>query len=260
MHDRNLKILIEYDGTGFSGWQVQPARRTVQGELERAFTELAGEPVRVHGAGRTDSGVHALGQVAHVPTAIKLRPAEIAGAVNSRLPDDVLVKDAEDVPSEFNARFDAVSRSYFYLIGREKSPLWRDRRWRVSARLDLESMRKTLGPMRGEQDFSSFCLAGSEPAHHRCRVDAISLEWEPRFGGMLVFRVEANRFLRGMVRSIIGALVEVGRGKIAPDAMAGILEARDRGCAAATAPACGLYLERVTYTQEVGSEDIPGHR
>jgi tRNA pseudouridine38-40 synthase len=257
MHTRNIKLVLEYDGTGFSGWQVQPGARTVQGVLEESLSDLAGEPITIIGAGRTDAGVHALGQVASAKTSLALPAGEIRAAVNARLPDDVLILSAEDVPPAFHARYSAVSRSYFYLVGFAESPIWRRHRWHVRSVLDVARMREALDPLRGEHDFSSFALTGSEPDHHRCRVAAISLEWDPRFGGLLALRVTADRFLRGMVRSIVGTLVEVGRGKIAPSEMATILDAKDRGRAGPTAPPWGLYLERVTYEQEVPIEDIP---
>jgi tRNA pseudouridine38-40 synthase len=247
MHTRNLKLTIEYDGTDFSGWQVQPGLRTVQGEIERAVSELTGEAARVTGAGRTDAGVHALGQVAGVPVSLDLPCERIAGALNARIGGDVRVIAVEDVPEPFNARFDAVSRSYFYLIGNVESPLWRRNRWFVSADLDAGGMREALLVLAGEHDFSSFCLTGSEPDHHRCRVTSISLESQPFVGEMLVLRITANRFLRGMVRSIVGTAVDVGRGKVSPDGFATILEARDRSAAGKTAPPHGLYLEAVRY-------------
>jgi len=247
MCDRNLKFTLEYDGTEFSGWQVQPETRTVQGVLEDALADLVGEPVRVTGAGRTDAGVHALGQVASVTTSLALSAEKVGHALNARLPRDVRIVQAVDVPESFHARFDAVSRSYFYLIGAAESPIWRRNRWFVSASLDERAMRDALAALEGEHDFSSFCLVGSEPNHHRCRVAGISLECDVNFGGILVLRIVANRFLRGMVRSIVGTLVEVGRGKITPNEFETILEARDRGAAGPTAPPHGLYLEEVRY-------------
>jgi len=247
MHDRNLKLTVEYDGTDFSGWQVQPGRRTVQGDLEDALADLTGERTRVTGAGRTDAGVHALGQVASVATSLELPAERIGHALNARLERDVRVVRVADVPESFNARFDAVSRSYFYLIGSVESALWRRNRWFVSASLDHEAMRGALAVLTGEHDFSSFCLVGSEPDHHRCRVTGISLECEVGFGGSLVVRITANRFLRGMVRSVVGTLVEVGRGKTSPAEFEKILEALDRGAAGPTAPPHGLYLEEVRY-------------
>ncbi len=248
MHTRAFKLVLEYDGSDFAGWQVQPGQRTVQGVLEEAFSDLAGAAVAVTGAGRTDAGVHALGQVAHAKTDLSLPAATVAPALNARLPDDVLVRCVDDVPESFHARFDAVSRSYLYLIGRSESPIWRRRRWCVRSELDLEGTRRSAEILLGEHDFSSFCLAGSDPNHHRCRVGAISLEWEPEYGGMCVLRIEANRFLRGMVRSIVGTLVDVGRGKTTPEEFAAILAAQDRGRAGQTAPAHGLYLAEVKYS------------
>lgn len=254
MHDRNLKLTVEYDGTDFSGWQVQPGMRTVQGDLEAALADLtaeqagaAGEAARVTGAGRTDAGVHALGQVASVATSVTLPAERVGPALNARLERDVRIVRTEDVPESFHARFDAVSRSYFYLIGGAESAVWRRNRWFVSASLDTAAMLEALGSLEGEHDFSSFCLTGSEPDHHRCRVTRISLECEVDFGGMLVVRITANRFLRGMVRSVVGTLVDVGRGKTSPSDFEKILAARDRGAAGPTAPPHGLYLEEVRY-------------
>jgi len=244
---RRLKLVLEYDGTDFAGWQVQPDQRTVQGVLEDAFSSLAGGPTPVTGAGRTDAGVHALGQAAHVETELGLPAAEILRAVNARLPDDVLVRRAEDADPSFHARFDAVSRTYVYLMGLTQSPIWRRNRWWVRAPVDADRMREALGAFAGIKDFSSFCLAGSEPEHHRCLLTEISLECEPQHDDMLILRVEANRFLRGMVRSIAGTLVEVGRGKLDPGDVAAILDAKDRAAAGPTAPPQGLYLARVTY-------------
>jgi tRNA pseudouridine38-40 synthase len=215
--------------------------------LEDAVSDLAGESVAVTGAGRTDAGVHALGQVANVKLRLDLRPVTIVKALNTRLPDDLLVKTAAAVPPDFHARFSATERRYLYLIGAVESPVWRSRRWHVRARLDVEPMRVAAAMLEGEHDFASFCLTGSEPEHHRCRVSRISLEWLPEHGGMLVFRVAANRFLRGMVRSIVGTLVDVGRGRTSPDRFHSILESLDRGEAGATSPAHGLYLTDVIY-------------
>ena len=247
MHDRHLKLVVEYDGTDFAGWQVQPRQRTVQGTLESAFGDLVDGEVRVAGAGRTDAGVHALAMAAHADLESGLDAATIRDAVNSRLPDDVFLHEVSDAPSGFHARFSATAREYVYLIGRSESPIWRRRRWFVRGRLDDEAMLRSLEPLRGEHDFSSFCLSGSEPAHHRCRVDAISLECVPKHGGMIVFHIRADRFLRGMVRSIVGTITEIGRGRFDPGDMGDILGAMDRGRAGPTAPAHGLYLERVIY-------------
>ena len=266
MTERNFKLTLEYDGTGFAGWQVQPGQRTVQGVLEDAATDLCArfggaeadaaathrsgtdaERVAVTGAGRTDAGVHALGQVASASLATDLDASRLMAALNARLPDDVLLREAEEVDPSFHARFDATSRHYLYLLSGSESPLWRGRRWFVRYDLDKNAMRKAASVLEGEHDFSSFCIAGSEPSHHRCRVERISLEWESAFGGILALHVEADRFLRGMVRSIVGTLVDVGRGRNRPEDVSAILEAGDRGSAGATAPAHGLYLVEVRY-------------
>ncbi|MBN2565076.1 MAG: tRNA pseudouridine(38-40) synthase TruA [Candidatus Eisenbacteria bacterium] len=259
MHDRNIKLVVEYDGTEFAGWQVQPGERTVQGVLEGALSDLAGEETRLTGAGRTDAGVHALGQVANARTCLELPVGDVKRAINARLPDDVLVTDVSDVPASFHARFDATSRAYLYLMSGLQSPLWRRNRWFVRYKLDLPAMRAALETLAGEHDFGSFCLTGSEPAHQRCRVAHISLECHGEIGDLIVLRVTANRFLRGMVRSIVGTLVEVGRGRITATEFESILNARDRSAAGPTAPPWGLYLQEVRYDQEGELEDIPGH-
>jgi len=252
----NLKLTVGYDGTGFAGWQVQPGQRTVQGVLEAALGELAGsvtgrpiDRVAVTGAGRTDAGVHAVGQVASVPIDFELAPDRVAAALNARLPNDVFVKDASEVPDSFHARFSAVRRTYAYLMSREESPLWRNRRWFVRHPLDEGAMRRAAEALEGEHDYSSFCV--SEERWPRicsvCSVALLGVDWAPLSGEMLMLRVEADRFLRGMVRSIVGTLVDVGRGRTSPEDLAAILEARDRGLAGATAPAHGLYLVRVSY-------------
>jgi tRNA pseudouridine38-40 synthase len=247
MHTRNLRFDIEYDGSDFAGWQVQPDRRTVQGVLEDAVSDLAGERLSVTGAGRTDAGVHALNQVAHVKCSIGLPAGAVAAAVNARLPEDVRVRGVREVPLAFHARYDAIARSYAYLIGLSESPIWRLRRWSVRADLDARAMSAAADMLTGEHDYESFSLKGSGPQHHRCHVMGTSIECDPGHGGMIIFRVEANRFLRGMVRSIVGTLVEVGRGRLAPADVAAILEARDRARAGPTAPPHGLYLVDVTY-------------
>lgn len=248
MHARNIRLELEYDGTDFAGWQVQPAKRTVQGVLEEAFADLVGGAVRVVGAGRTDAGVHALGQVSHTVCSITLPCPKIAAALNARLPEDVHVKSADDADPDFHARFSAVSRTYMYLIGLSPSPIWRRHRLLVRSKLDVDAMKEALTVLAGRHDFSSFCLSGGGPAHHGCEITEISLESERRFGGMLILEVTADRFLRGMVRSIVGTLVEVGKGTLRPGAVPAILDARDRASAGPTAPAKGLYLVRVSHT------------
>ena len=252
MRTCHLALVVEYDGTGFSGWQVQPGQRTVQGVLEEAFSDLTGARVRVTGAGRTDAGVHALAQVATATIDSKLTPEAVAAAVNARLGDDVRIHRATPVSAGFHPRHDAVARSYTYLIGLTESPLWKARRWFVRGEIDVDAMRGALPPLQGDRDFRSFELAGSDPGHeHRCHVTAVRLEWIDQHGGMIRFDIESNRFLRGMVRSIVGTLVEVGRRKYTADDIEQIVAARDRSRAGPTAPPWGLYLTGVRYNREV---------
>ena len=244
MSGRVLKLTVEYDGTGFAGWQVQPGTRTVQGVLEEAFSDLEGASVRVHGAGRTDAGVHALGQVAHVETGLELPPERIAGALNARLADDVRVRSVEEASEDFNARFSATARRYSYRILRGRD-VFDPHCWQIYFDVDRQAMDRGARELLGRHDFSSFCKTSSlKPDGNFCEVDLCRFEWSPQ-GAM--FEIRANRFLHHMVRTIVGTLVEIGRGARPADDIPAILAARDRRSAGRMAPARGLFLEEVTY-------------
>jgi tRNA pseudouridine38-40 synthase len=239
---RNFKMTIEYDGTDFSGWQVQPDRRTVQGELYSALANLGEGETLVTGAGRTDAGVHAAGQVAGVRIETRLGAEELMRAVNALLPLDVLVRGIEEVPLSFNARFDARRRTYHYIFIRRRSALWRRYFYFYDGALDVAAMQQGAKQLLGEKDFSSFCSSADESPTKRCRVTETRVFETPP---LLVFHITADRFLHNMVRSLAGTLLDIGRGK--PLIMKEVLEARDRATAGPTLPPHGLYLITVRY-------------
>jgi tRNA pseudouridine38-40 synthase len=244
----NWRLVLEYDGTDFEGWQVQPgARRCVQGVLEEALARLAEGPVAVFGAGRTDAGVHAEGQVASVRAATRLDPPTLRRALNALLPRDLAVRELAAAPDGFHARRDARSKLYVYRIwnASERSPL-RDRfAVHLPAALDLAALREGAGALVGSHDFASFRAAGGSG---RTSVRTLSrVEWQGEIGGELRLEVEGNGFLRHMVRNLVGTLLEVGRGRRPAASLPALLEARDRRLAGPTAPAHGLTLVRVDY-------------
>jgi tRNA pseudouridine38-40 synthase len=246
---RTLKLTLQYDGTQYVGWQRQAEGTSIQGLLEAALQPLAGTPVTVHGAGRTDAGVHALGQVASVTMATTLEGGTLVRALNAVLPPDVRVMAAEDAPAEFHARYSATGKRYEYRIVNAPivSPFIHRYAWHLIPRLDVDAMRKASAALVGRHDFGAFRAAGSA-AHSSVRTIR-RLEWTEG-GGCdcpFVMHIEGDGFLRHMVRTIAGTLVEVGLGRRPPEAAISLLEARDRTLAGPTAPAHGLFLARVLY-------------
>ncbi|KPJ53763.1 hypothetical protein AMJ39_03410 [candidate division TA06 bacterium DG_24] len=241
---RNIKLTIEFDGSGFHGWQIQGELPTVQGALEDAIARLTGERIRVIGAGRTDAGVHALGQVANFHTRSKLDVSQIGAALNGILPRSVYVHEAIEVALDFNARFAARTRRYRYRLLRGRSPMRRKWAWEVPFVFDPQPIRDALRTLEGRHDFTSFTLHALE--QHGRVATILDLLWQDG-PDECVLEIEADRFLRGMVRSIVGTLVQIGRGKLAVEDLERILEARDRQEAGPTAPAHGLCLLSVSY-------------
>jgi len=239
---RNFKLTIEYDGTDFHGWQVQPDCRTVQGELIRAARELSKGEVRVVGAGRTDAGVHAVGQVANVVLETDLDARTIMKALNAKLPGDILVRMAQEVPLSFNARFDARSRTYHYLFLKKSTVLWRNRFYEVSYELDLHKMRFALMKILGERDFTSFASREEASKNKKCYIKRADLL---EAGPVVTLSITADHFLHKMVRTIAGTLLEIGRGKRVD--MAAVVASRDRSAAGPTLPPHALYLVKVEY-------------
>ncbi|MBF0186694.1 MAG: tRNA pseudouridine(38-40) synthase TruA [Magnetococcales bacterium] len=241
-----FRLTLEYDGAGFSGWQIQPRQETVQGVLEEALLPLCQESVRVIGSGRTDAGVHALEQVAHFDTSAHHDAAVYLRALNATTPRSVTVHAVSEVSRTFDARRSARYREYLYrIVDRPNAPaLDRHRVWHQRRRLDLERMQAALSLCRGKHDFSSFRAAACQAKHPVRTVRRAEIR---RSGDDIAIILGADAFLHHMVRNIVGTLVPVGLGRLSVERFSGILHARDRKQAGATAPPHGLYLRRVLY-------------
>ncbi len=239
------KLTIEYDGTRYRGWQAQTnTDRTVQGVLLRAVREVFGPDATTGGAGRTDAGVHALAQVAHVRARRKVVAADVVRGVNDLLPHDVNVLSAEPAPPTFHARHDAVSRTYLYRISRRRTAFDKRFVWWVRDRLDAEAMQGAALLFVGRRDFSSFCenAEGQQSTVVVVEKSAVTEE-----GQEIRYRIEASHFLWKMVRRLVGTLVEVGRGSVSAEDVAKLLAGRSAAPARWTAPPSGLFLEKVQY-------------
>ena len=248
-----LRLTVEYEGTAYQGWQLQPGGPTVQEVLERALATALREPVRVRGAGRTDAGVHACGQVAAVRvTRVPEDLDRLRKSLNALTPDDVAVREIAVVDDAFDPRRHASSRVYEYRIlnAPAPSPFWRRYVWHVPEPLQLDAMSAAAAALVGEHDFAAFRGADAEPVRSTVRR-ALESRLE-RAGALLVYRIEATAFLKHMVRNIVGTLVEVGRGLRSPDAIGALLLGRDRTRAGATAPPQGLMLVEVRYRERHG--------
>ena len=245
---RTLKLVLAYDGTDFVGWQRQAEGLSIQGLIENALAPIEGSTVNVHGAGRTDAGVHALGQAASLTLTATIDPAKLARALNAVLPPEIRVLDAEEMPSDFHARFSAKGKVYEYRIldTPVASPFVRRYAWHVTPAVDMEAIEAASAALRGRHDFAAFQGAGTAVSSTVRTIHR--LEWLR--GGpdeTLVMEVEGDGFLRHMVRNIAGTLVEVGLGRCAPGQIEAILASRDRSQAGVTAPPQGLFLQRVLY-------------
>ena len=248
----NYKLLIQYDGTDFHGWQTQDGLRTVQGELMRVASLLDGREVMVHGSGRTDAGVHAEGQVANVELQRQLTPRALRNAINGNLTRDVRVLFAEVAAADFHARYAAVSKTYVYRLvhGPVMSPFWSRFAHQEARPIDLELMRRCAQAFIGKHDWTAFSAAQTDTESRVRTITQLDINagWDGRGLCHLVeFTVTANGFLRYMVRSIVGTLLAAGRGEIPGDAVSRAIREGDRNLAGPTAPACGLTLLRVQY-------------
>lgn len=263
-----LRLTLAYDGAAFAGSQIQPGQRTVQGVVEDAMATLNDAPVRMVFAGRTDTGVHALGQVAHGDVARERDTTQWRQALNGMLPPDVRVTNVGIVPDGFHARFDARWRQYRYMIwnGEVQPPLLRGTMWHRRTPLDVGAMSEAAKVLIGTHDFASFAGAGKGLPEHDASTTRIvrSAEWTAErspdavAGLALVFTVEANGFLPHMVRNLVGSLIVVGIGDAPPTWIAELLRDRDRRRAAPTAPPHGLILWRVVYDDgDRGTESVP---
>jgi tRNA pseudouridine38-40 synthase len=242
----NIKLTVEYDGTNYHGWQTQPTAPTIQATLENALSVFFATPIRVIGSGRTDAGVHALGQVANFHVDKQVDRHRLLRGLNALTPRDITIKDAEVVSDAFDARRDGRARVYeYHILNRPTpSPFYLNRAWHLHAPLDLTAMRAAILCLLGEHDFSSFRAAGCDAEHPVRRVYETALETR---GELLVYTIQATAFLRHMVRNIVGTLVEVGQGIHTAAWFAEVLAARDRTQAGITAPAQGLFLMEVKY-------------
>lgn len=237
-------MTLEYDGTGFVGWQMQSQGRSVQGELADALSILLRDKVVPVGSGRTDAGVHAIGQVAHVHTASDFPTSRIRKALNGLLPPDIAVLDVDDAAPDFHARFDAVGKRYRYRLCNGKSACDRYRVWALFRPLNHGAMVEASRHLLGRHSFGAFCKQDPVPDSLYCGVSDCS--WQPT-AREFVFEIEANRFLRHMVRILVGTLVEIGYERRPPDQMIDLLACGDRDQAGQTAPARGLCLLEVEY-------------
>jgi tRNA pseudouridine38-40 synthase len=239
------KLTIEYAGTRYSGWQIQKNARTVQGELNRALAALApGRRPESYGAGRTDAGVHALGQVAHVDLPTDIPPATLIARVNDELPHDISLRAAERVPARFHARHDAVARSYLYQIARRRTAFAKPFVWWIREDLDLDAMRQAAAGFLGLGDFRAFTDDDPDEKSTRVLVHEVALA---AHGDLVLVRVTGSHFLWRMVRRLVGVLAGVGRREFRPDDLPRLVAADANLPARLTAPASGLFLERVFY-------------
>jgi tRNA pseudouridine38-40 synthase len=243
-----FKLLIEYAGTRYSGWQVQKNARTVQGELIRAATEATGRTsLELYGAGRTDAGVHALGQVAHLDVATTVPPAALLSRMNDALPADIAVLSIEKSSHRFHARHDAVARSYVYQLATRRIAFGKPYVWWVRDALDLARMQEAARRLEGFHDFQSFSDDEPDSKSTAVLLESVRLAASPPY---ILVGIEGSHFLWKMVRRLVGVLVEVGKGALAPGAIAGLLREPSSLPARLTAPASGLFLERVYYPGE----------
>jgi tRNA pseudouridine38-40 synthase len=241
-------LLLEYDGTAYAGFQLQSDARTVQGEVEKVLQSMYRETVRVIPSGRTDAGVHARYQVLHFDAPKVLHNLNLKAAMNAGLPPDIRVLNYSVQNALFHARYSAKRRCYRYLISKKETALERDRVWQIFQPLNAEAMRECAGMLKGEHDFTAFCSAQAEVKHKRCIID--HAEWT-REEDLLHFDICGNRFLHSMVRSLVGTMVEVGKGRLNPQQFRDILESRNRLAGALTAPPQGLYLMQVAYEPDL---------
>ncbi|UCE79761.1 MAG: tRNA pseudouridine(38-40) synthase TruA [Nitrospiraceae bacterium] len=254
---RQIQLLLAYNGTDYQGWQQQKTGRTIQGILCETIQSITSEHTRLTAASRTDAGVHALGQVAVVRTRSGLSPDVLMRACNAKLPDDIRILQATEVHERFSPRYRARRKRYFYMIfiGRNPSVFFRHYVWDIKAQLDLDKMTYAAQYLLGEHDFSCFKASGcgsKRPVRTIFSLDitthkSMNFMKVPIKGHFIRISVEADAFLRHMVRNIVGTLVEIGRGTMTPDIMTDLLKSRDRKRAGPTAPAKGLFLEKIIY-------------
>ncbi len=272
---RNIALLLEYDGTAYGGWQVQKNSNSIQGTVEETLSRLLQEKVKLVGAGRTDAGVHARGQVANFHTLSSWQTGKLMHALNGTLPDDIAVRGVAEVHDGFHARYSAIARAYSYRVVPGKAAIDRGYSAFFPFELSVDDMNLAASSLIGEKNFRSFSKYADEQRSLICNVTRA--EWrieaeeretkngEPTTESVLRvpchefrFQIEANRFLHGMVRAIVGTLLDVGRGKLSVEGFKDILRSQDRRAASMSAPARGLFLERVKYSVGIPWEERVG--
>jgi tRNA pseudouridine38-40 synthase len=239
-------VHIAYDGAKYCGWQSQPGVDTVQDTIEEAMSRVLRRDISILGCGRTDTGVHASEYVFHFETDAVLE--DFIFRMNRILPDDIVFKKYYPVKSDIHARFNAVERSYYYQITKRKDPFQRNYAWRITKHLNTEKMGEALKYLLGKQDFSSFAKVNTDVNHHFCTVYRAEIEER---NGLIVIHISANRFLRNMIRAIVGTLLDVGLGKMEPIEFKKIIELKDRSKAGTSAPANGLFLSEIIYPDNI---------
>ncbi|MDY6935523.1 MAG: tRNA pseudouridine(38-40) synthase TruA [Spirochaetota bacterium] len=247
-----IALLIQYDGTMFNGWQSQKAGRTVQDEIERAIEIITKERTRIVASGRTDTGVHSLGQVAHFDIEKRIDIKRLCIGLNGVLDWDISIKNAYAVPQDFHARFSVQSREYIYLIYNhyQRNPFMNYRAMWVNYKLDIDFLREALYLLIGEKDFASFCKKRSSDINTRRRIEDIKLS---RMGDLLIIQIRGNAFLHNMIRIIVGTVIEMFKNKMEPKHIINILAQRDRASSGITAPSYGLYLHEIEYNPPLSS-------
>jgi tRNA pseudouridine38-40 synthase len=247
------KLVVEYQGTRYRGWQEQANARTVQGELRRALEKVLGERLEIVGAGRTDGGVHALYQVVHVRSKSPKQPSNLLNQINDLLPADICLRNIAPAPANFHARHDALERFYLYQIAERRRAFAKPFVWWVKDKLDFPEMQKAVQLLPGRHDFVAFCDKGGDPSSTIVEVTHAELCSQ---GELLLFRIGASHYLWKMVRRIVGALVEIGRGNLTPDYVAQLLRNQSGTVAQWTAPPSGLFLEYVRYRGDKAPGDV----
>jgi len=244
-----IALLIQYDGSRYRGWQIQRDPQTIQGHLETALADLFGQRIGLTGSGRTDSGVHALGQVAHFDIqACNIPVLNLGKALNRQLPDDIRVIASQEVSQGFHSRFEARRRTYVYQIQTHQNVLTRNSQWNLRFELEMAALHTCAELIKGEHDFSSFCYAGTETENMICHI--FESLWQTPSPGSLTFTISGDRFLHHMVRMLVGSMVEVARGKWELEHFKVLLENPDRQAHTITAPAHGLALVEVAYAPD----------
>lgn len=239
---------VSYNGAAYHGWQRQANAHTVQEEIENGLSKILGAETAITGSGRTDTGVHAKMQIVHFDTDREMDSAQIQYKLNSILPDDISVNHCRPVQPEAHARFDAQERGYHYFINAKKNPFLVGQSYYFSHTLNVELMNEAAEKLLGKQDFESFSRVKTEVNNFICEIFTARWYWE---NDQLIFNVRANRFLRGMVRALVGTLLEVGRGKLTVEEFVSIIAAKDRTKAGRAVPPHGLYLSEVNYSEEI---------